>query len=183
MIGDATDASRPPRHLGLRDADQLSELLLGAERTTAQLSLERGGEVRAGELHSVWQTVSTFPSRLSSDCLPSVSVVADGVSQLAFPRALRKLMAEQGLSFQKLAARTQAVDGRGLGRAYLNQLATKKRQPTINNLYVIARAVDIDPRYFREYREHLAAERARELAQQIGLDEVLAKLDELQDTK
>jgi hypothetical protein len=42
-----------------------------------------------------------------------------------------------------------------------------------------AKATGIQPTYFREYREHLAADQAAKLARKIGLDEVLAVLDEL----
>lgn len=93
---------------------------------------------------------------------------------------MRKVMAERGLSFRGLAERTVTVDGRGLSNGYIAALVNGRSNPTTNNLYVLARAAGVEPTYWVEYREHLAAERARVLTREIGLDEVLAKLDELQ---
>lgn len=108
-------------------------------------------------------------------------VVPPAHSTLPFTRAFRQLMAERDLSFRRLEPLTKTINGKGLSQSYLNQLATGQKQPTVENMYVIARAAGVDPRFFVEYREHLAAEAARRLATEVGLDEVLAKLAELEE--
>jgi hypothetical protein len=73
--------------------------------------------------------------------------------------------------------------GRGWTAGYLNLLKNGRRKVSGEPMYVLQRAAakvaGIKPTYFREYREHLAAQRAAQLATEIGLDEVLAVLDEL----
>ncbi len=100
-------------------------------------------------------------------------------SSKPFPDALRTLMAEKKLSFRKVADLTSAGGGRSLSHGYVNQLATKLAKPTIENMEQLAHALAVEPTYFREYREHVAAQRAAVLAAELGLDVVLEKLAEL----
>lgn len=107
-------------------------------------------------------------------------------SQKPYPQALRALLADRDLTYRRLAALTQSADGqrKGLSHAYLNQLARGEAKPTdhtlAHQLELVARASGVDPRYFREYREHLAAQEARQVAARVGLDEVLAALRDLE---
>lgn len=101
------------------------------------------------------------------------------------PEALRALMEHHGLSYRGLSARTRDTDPqhKGFTAVYLNQIATGEytiiKDSSLPTLELIARSVGEDPTYFREVREHLAAQEARRLTREIGLDEVLAKLREL----
>jgi transcriptional regulator with XRE-family HTH domain len=95
-----------------------------------------------------------------------------------FADALRDLIAERGLSLRTLAALTPAIDGRGLRHSYLGALVRGKR-PTTANMLLLARALEVDPMYWREYREQRVADKARELAHRHGAELVLAKLAEL----
>ena len=99
-----------------------------------------------------------------------------------FGVALRKLMAARKTSYRSLSDATKTLDasGKGLSPTYLSQVTTGIHTPTPSRIELIASALRADPRYFREYREHLAAQRAKLLASEIGLDEVLAALDELE---
>lgn len=96
-----------------------------------------------------------------------------------FPDALRDLMAERDISFRKLAIQTGRYRERPYSLAMLSQWMNGERRPTVEAVEIVARAAGVNPTYFREYREHVAAEEAKRLANEVGLDEVLAKLREL----
>lgn len=96
-----------------------------------------------------------------------------------FATALRDLIAKHDLSFRKLAALTPAIDGKGLGHAYLNQLAAGLKEPTRENMDLLARCLGVEPEHFREYRVFRVEEEARRLAELHGADVVLDKLAEL----
>jgi hypothetical protein len=107
-------------------------------------------------------------------------------SKQPFNKVLRDLMHTHEVSFRRLAEFTAQADpdGRGYKHTYLNHLAAGPKHPqglspTVHNMEIIARALDEDPRVFREYREHLAAQEAARLAAKVGLDEVLAALKAL----
>lgn len=102
-------------------------------------------------------------------------------SRKPFPEALREVMERQGLSFRGLADLTRSVDakGKGLSHGYIGHLARGVARPTVENMELIARAVGVDPTYFREYREHLAAVEARRLVSKVGLDRVMEALRQL----
>lgn len=99
----------------------------------------------------------------------------------AFPDALRGLIDQHGLSLRTLADLTPAVDGRGLRHAYLGHLTRGTMRPTVANMELLAQTFGVDPGYFREYRAHQAADLARQLAESLGADVVLAKLAELEE--
>lgn len=102
-------------------------------------------------------------------------------SDKPFHVALQALMKRHDVSYRGLSELTHAVD-KPLSHAYLNHLGTgREKKPTVENMEAIAQALGVDATYFREYREHLAAQRARALAARHGLDAVLAKLGELDD--
>ncbi len=96
-----------------------------------------------------------------------------------FSEALRDLIAKHGLSFRRFAALTPAIDGRGLGHAYIQQLASGAKQPTRENMELLARGLGVMPEHFREYRVFLVEDEARRLAGVYGADVVLGKLAEL----
>jgi hypothetical protein len=97
-----------------------------------------------------------------------------------FREAVRALLAERGLTFRALAASTTAVDphGKGLSHTYLATLGTHDR-PTLRAMELVARALDLEPTFFAEYRlgmvRHLFDE------DQQGLTGALLNLEALRD--
>jgi transcriptional regulator with XRE-family HTH domain len=74
-----------------------------------------------------------------------------------FHEAVRGVLAERGLTFRALAARTSELDPhrKGLSHSYLATLGTHDR-PTAGAIEIVARALDLPPTYFAEYRLSLA---------------------------
>jgi hypothetical protein len=70
-----------------------------------------------------------------------------------FREAVRALLNERGLTFRALAARTSALDSerKGLSHSYLTTLGAHDR-PTLRAMEMVARALDLEPTYFAEYR-------------------------------
>jgi len=70
-----------------------------------------------------------------------------------FHEAVRRLLAERGFTFRALAARTREVDPeqKGFSHSYLTTLGTHDR-PTASAMEIVARALDLHPSYFAEYR-------------------------------
>jgi lambda repressor-like predicted transcriptional regulator len=70
-----------------------------------------------------------------------------------FREAVRALLSERGLTFRALAARTSEFDsdGKGLSHSYLATLGTHDR-PTLRAMEVVARALELEPTFFAEYR-------------------------------
>lgn len=101
-------------------------------------------------------------------------------SNKPFADALRAALKDREVSFRQLSDLTSAGAKKGLSHTYLSQLANRKSRPTIENMEQIARGLGTDPRYFREYREHVASQEAARLAMKCGLDAVLDKLSELE---
>jgi transcriptional regulator with XRE-family HTH domain len=68
--------------------------------------------------------------------------------------ALKARMREQHLTFRALAAQTRAHDaeGRGVTYAYLCALTSGREYPSRRSLQLIAAALNLQPRYFAEYR-------------------------------
>jgi len=100
------------------------------------------------------------------------SLVAD-TTDLEFAAALRGLMAARGVSVRQLAQRLS------LGPARVGNLRSGYGSPTIGNIVEVAAALDVQPSFFREYREHLVVLQARRAARVHGADAVLDKLAEL----
>lgn len=97
-------------------------------------------------------------------------------SDLAFCDALRALMGDLEVSGVRQLA--ELTDG-GLRSARVGYLVSGHRAPTVENIVLLAQALGVDPSYFREYREHLAVQAARDAVRVHGADVVLNKLDEL----
>jgi transcriptional regulator with XRE-family HTH domain len=97
-----------------------------------------------------------------------------------FSEAVRALLAERGLTFRALAARTSAVDpqGKGLSHTYLATLGRNDR-PTLRALDVVARALDLDPTFFAEYR--LGMVRLLFDEERQGLADALQNVEALRD--
>lgn len=104
-------------------------------------------------------------------CGPDMA--ADLDSHRPFRETLRRLMAEHEMTFRPLAEKT------GYSLAYVSNLATGRSEPTPENLERLAKAFGVHPRVFREYRVHMARERAVELEREVGLDKVLKALERL----
>lgn len=101
-------------------------------------------------------------------------------SRQPFGPAMKALMKRRGVTYRGLDALTVTVGSR-LSAGYLSHISTGRERPTIENMRVVAQALGVEPEYFREYREHKAAETARLVAARHGMDAVLAKLAELDD--
>ncbi len=97
------------------------------------------------------------------------------LSDQPFGDALRTLMAEQGFSYRSLAEATRKLDGRGMTHAHINMLANGHDKPSMRAMELIARACDVDPMYFAEYRL-AAAMRALDPAE-VGLEQALENLN------
>jgi len=97
------------------------------------------------------------------------------VSDMPFGDALRLLMEERGLTYRGLAELTRVLDGKGLTHAHLNMLANGHDKPSMRAMDLIARACEVQPDYFAEYRLVTAM---RELdPAEVGLERALANLN------
>lgn len=75
---------------------------------------------------------------------------------LEFGAALARLMAERGLSYRQLASRT------GLSGGYLNHLVHGNRPVPANDVIAtVAKALDVGPETFRDYRMRVVWEALR----------------------
>ncbi len=75
---------------------------------------------------------------------------------LEFGAALARLMAERGLSYRQLASRT------GLSGGYLNHLVHGNRPVPANEVIAnVAKALDVPPETFRDYRMRVVWEALR----------------------
>ena len=92
-----------------------------------------------------------------------------------FGNALRKLMQEHGLTYRGLADSTREVDDRGLTHAHINMLANGHDKPSMRAMELIARACEVDPDYFAEYR--LAAAMRELDPTEVGLEQALENLN------
>jgi len=79
-------------------------------------------------------------------------------SEDAFGPTVQRLMDEQGLTYRQLASRT------GLSAGYLNHLVHGNRPVPSNEVVeTLARALDVEPEHFREYRLRVITERLEAL--------------------
>ncbi len=98
-----------------------------------------------------------------------------------FSVALRDLMDLFDISFRQLAKYTGDHRDKPYAVSRLQQLAAGAgNPPTPQAIEVIARSLGVDPRYFREYREHVARQAAVQAVRRGGLDAVLDALDSVQ---
>jgi transcriptional regulator with XRE-family HTH domain len=97
-----------------------------------------------------------------------------------FHEAVRRMLAERGLTFRALAARTSELDPdrKGLSHSYLTTLGAHDR-PTPRAIEIVARALDLHPGYFAEYR--LSAVRDLFDEREQGLARALQNLEALRD--
>jgi transcriptional regulator with XRE-family HTH domain len=71
-----------------------------------------------------------------------------------FGPAVERLMNETGVTYRALAAKT------GLSAGYLNHLVHGNRPVPSNDVVeVLARALDVEPEHFREYRVRVITEK------------------------
>jgi transcriptional regulator with XRE-family HTH domain len=92
-----------------------------------------------------------------------------------FGDAVRELMDERGMTYRSLARATQEVDGKGMTHAHINMLANGHDRPSMRAMELIARAFEVEPAYFAEYRLALAM---RELdPAEVGLEQALGNLN------
>jgi transcriptional regulator with XRE-family HTH domain len=75
-------------------------------------------------------------------------------SEEAFGETVQHLMDELGVTYRQLAART------GLSAGYLNHLVHGNRPVPSNDVVVtLAKALEVEPEHFREYRLRMITER------------------------
>jgi len=99
----------------------------------------------------------------------------DRLSNEPFGDAVRVLMAERSFSYRSLAEATRRLDGRGMTHAHINMLANGHDRPSTRAMELIARACEVVPDYFAEYRL-AAAMRALDPAE-VGLEQALENLN------
>jgi len=96
-------------------------------------------------------------------------------SERPFGDALRALMEARGLTYRGLAEAIRELDGKGLTHAYINMLANGHDKPSMRAMELIAKACEVDPDYFAEYRLAVAM---RELdPAEVGLEQALENLN------
>ena len=96
-------------------------------------------------------------------------------SNKRFGEALRQLMEARAMSYRSLSAATRELDGKGVTHAHINMLANGHDKPSMRAMELIAKACDVDPSYFAEYRLAVAM---RELdPAEVGLEQALANLN------
>ena len=75
-------------------------------------------------------------------------------SEEGFGETVQQLMDDLGVTYRQLAART------GLSAGYLNHLVHGNRPVPSNDVVVtLAKALDVEPEHFREYRLRMITER------------------------
>lgn len=83
-------------------------------------------------------------------------------SEDPFGPTIERLMADSGLTYRALAAKT------GLSAGYLNHLVHGNRPVPSNDVVErLAEALDVDPSHFREYRLRVVTERLEARPEQI----------------
>jgi len=93
-----------------------------------------------------------------------------------FGGALRTLMEARRLSYRGLAEAIREIDRQGITHAHLNMLANGHDKPSMRVMELIARACDVSPNYFAEYRLAVAM---RELDPTVvGLEQALENLND-----
>ena len=96
-------------------------------------------------------------------------------SDRPFGEALRALMDTRGLTYRRLAEQVGALDSKGMTHAHINMLANGHDKPSMRAMELIARACEVPPDYFAEYRLAVAM---RELdPDEVGLERALENLN------
>jgi transcriptional regulator with XRE-family HTH domain len=96
-------------------------------------------------------------------------------SNKPFGDALRALMAARGLTYRGLADATRGLDSKGITHAHINMLANGHDKPSMRAMELIARACEVEPDYFAEYR--LAAAMRDLDPAEVGLEQALENLN------
>ena len=92
-------------------------------------------------------------------------------SERPFGETVTLLMDETGITYRGLAAKT------GLSAGYLNHIVHGNRPVPGNEVVAsIARALDVEPEHFREYRIRLVTERLEEMPELV--DRLYRRLQE-----
>jgi transcriptional regulator with XRE-family HTH domain len=79
-------------------------------------------------------------------------------SEEGFGTTVERLMAERGVTYRQLAARTN------LSAGYLNHLVHGNRPVPSNDVVeTLAAALDVEPEHFREYRLRVITDRLEEM--------------------
>jgi transcriptional regulator with XRE-family HTH domain len=92
-----------------------------------------------------------------------------------FPEAMLALMQQRGVSTRKLSEKTRDMFNGWGAQVTIHRLSTGEVPATIEAIERIARALEVDPDYFAEYR--LAMFRAQFDPEQVSLRVALANLD------
>jgi transcriptional regulator with XRE-family HTH domain len=83
-------------------------------------------------------------------------------SEDGFGATVERLMAEQGLTYRALAAET------GLSAGYLNHLVHGTRPgPSEDVVARLAKALDVEPAYFREHRLRVISNRLEQMPEMV----------------
>lgn len=83
-------------------------------------------------------------------------------SEEAFGPTVERLMDEQGVTYRQLAART------GLSAGYLNHLVHGNRPvPSNEVVQTLAKALEVEPEHFREFRLRSITERLEKMPELI----------------
>jgi transcriptional regulator with XRE-family HTH domain len=84
-------------------------------------------------------------------------------------------MTERELTYRGLAEKIRGLDRKGISHAHINMLANGHDKPSMRAMELIARACDVSPDYFAEYRLAVAM---RELdPEEVGLERALENLN------
>jgi transcriptional regulator with XRE-family HTH domain len=101
-------------------------------------------------------------------------VISD-TSNEPFGQALRPLMDARGLSYRGLAQQIRKFDKSGISHAHINMLANGHDKPSMRAMELIARACEVEPDYFAEYRLGRAMQELD--PSEVGLEEALENLN------
>lgn len=91
-----------------------------------------------------------------------------------FPEALQHLLEQRGISTRQLSERSHAVNDGWGSQSMISLYLTGKQPPTPKAIERLARALDVEPEVFAEYRLSLA--RAQLDPDQVGLKLALNNL-------
>lgn len=78
----------------------------------------------------------------------------DAPNQEPVTVVLRQLLDERGATLRGIASRTRELDetGKGMNHTYISAVLNGRESPSPRSLELIARALDISPEFFIEYR-------------------------------
>ena len=96
-------------------------------------------------------------------------------SNKPFGDTVRARMQARGMTYRALAQATREQDGRGLTHAHINMLVNGREKPSLRAMELIARACEMEPEHFAEYR--LAAAMRELDPEVVGLEHALENLN------